>query len=175
LIPLTVDAIDIPVIASGGFSDGRGLVAALALGAEAVNMGTRFMATKEAPGHPKVKELLTTATERDTVLVLRSFRNTMRALRNPTSEKVLEMEKQGADIHELEALISGRVGLRLLEGGDTDKGLLSVGQVVGLVHDIPTVQELVGRIMREAEEAASAIGTAGIFQPLRKPNEAANK
>jgi nitronate monooxygenase len=175
LIPLTVDAIDIPVIASGGFSDGRGLVAALGLGAEAVNMGTRFMATKEAPGHPKVKELLTTATERDTVLVLRSFRNTMRALRNPTSEKVLEMEKQGADIHELEALISGRVGLRLLEGGDTDKGLLSVGQVVGLVHDIPTVQELVGRIMREAEEAVSAIGTAGIFQPLRKPNEAASK
>jgi NAD(P)H-dependent flavin oxidoreductase YrpB (nitropropane dioxygenase family) len=99
----------------------------------------------------------------------------MRALRNPTSEKVLEMEKQGADIHELEALISGRVGLRLLEGGDTDKGLLSVGQVVGLVHDIPTVQELVGRIMREAEEAVSAIGTAGIFQPLRKPNEAASK
>jgi NAD(P)H-dependent flavin oxidoreductase YrpB (nitropropane dioxygenase family) len=99
----------------------------------------------------------------------------MRALRNPTSEKVLEMEKQGADIHELEALISGRIGLKLLEEGDTDKGLLSVGQVVGLVHDIPTVQELMGRIMREAEEAVSAIGTAGTFQPLRNPNDVAGR
>src|SRR4030065_1510118 len=86
LIPLTVDAVDIPVIASGGFGDGRGLVAALALGAEAANMGTRFMATKEAPGHPKVKEWLVQASERDTLLLLRSFRNPVRALRNPTSE-----------------------------------------------------------------------------------------
>ena len=175
LIPLTVDAIEIPVIASGGFSDGRGLIAALALGAEAVNMGTRFMATQEAPGHPRVKEFLTTASERDTVLVLRSFRNTMRALRNPTSEKVLEMENQGADIHQLEALISGRVGLKLLEEGDTDKGLLSVGQVIGLVHDIPTVKELIDRIIKEAEEIVSTIGTGSIFQPLRKPNDVANK
>jgi len=175
LIPLTVDAIEIPVIASGGFSDGRGLVAALALGAEAVNMGTRFMATQEAPGHLKVKELLTTASERDTVLVLRSFRNTMRALRNPTSEKVLEMEKQGADIHQLEALISGRVGLKLLEEGDTDRGLLSVGQVIGLVHDIPTVKQLIDRIIKEAEEVVSNMGATGVFKPLRKPTDVANK
>jgi NAD(P)H-dependent flavin oxidoreductase YrpB (nitropropane dioxygenase family) len=175
LIPLTVDAIKIPVIASGGFSDGRGLVAALALGAEAVNMGTRFMATKEAPGHQKVKELLTTASERDTVLVLRSFRNTMRALRNPTSEKVLEIEKQGADIHQLESLISGRVGLKLLEEGDTDKGLLSVGQVIGLVHDIPTVKQLIDRIIREAEAVVTNIGADGIFRPLRKPTDVPNK
>jgi NAD(P)H-dependent flavin oxidoreductase YrpB (nitropropane dioxygenase family) len=169
LIPLTVDAVDVPVIASGGFGDGRGLIAALALGAEAVNMGTRFMATKEAPGHPKVKESLVNASERDTVLVLRSFRNTMRALRNPTSEKVVELEKQGADIHQLESLISGRVGLKMLEAGDTENGLLSVGQVIGLVHDIPTVKELVERIIKEAEEVASRTAARDVFKPLRKP------
>lgn len=175
LIPLTADAVEIPVIASGGFGDGRGLVAALALGAEAVNMGTRFMATKEAPGHAKVKELLITASERDTVLLLRSFRNTMRALRNPTAEKVLELEKQGADIHQLESLISGRAGLKLLESGDIDNGLLSVGQVVGLVHDIPTVKELIDRIIKEAEEVVSNMAARGIFKPLRKPTAVANK
>ena len=171
LIPLTADAVEIPVIASGGFGDGRGLVAALALGAEAVNMGTRFMATKEAPGHARVKELLITASERDTVLLLRSFRNTMRALRNPTAEKVLELEKQGTDIHQLESLISGRAGLKLLESGDIDNGLLSVGQVVGLVHDIPTVKELIDRIIKEAEEVVSNIAARGIFKPLRKPTD----
>jgi len=172
LIPLTADAVKIPVIASGGFGDGRGLVAALAMGAEAVNMGTRFMATKEAPGHAKVKELLMTTSERDTVLVLRSFRNTMRALRNPTSEKVVELEKQGADIHQLESLISGRVGLKLLEAGDSDNGLLSVEQVVGLVHDIPTVKELVDRTIKEAEDVVSRMTASGIFKPLRKPTPA---
>jgi nitronate monooxygenase len=171
LIPLTADAVEIPFIASGGFGDGRGLVAALALGAEAVNMGTRFMATKEAPGHAKVKELLITASERDTVLLLRSFRNTMRALRNPTAEKVLELEKQGAGIHQLELLISGRVALKLLESGDVDNGLLSVGQVVGLVHDIPTVKELIDRIIKEAEEVISNIAARGIFKPLRNPTD----
>jgi len=173
LIPLTVDAVEIPVIASGGFGDGRGLVAALALGAEAANMGTRFMATKEAPGHPKVKEWLVQASERDTLLLLRSFRNTMRALKNPTSEKVLEIEKQGADIHQLESLISGRVGRNLLETGDIKNGLLTAGQVIGLVRDIPTVKELVDRIITEAEEVAANIGAKGTFKPLRKPAESA--
>ena len=171
LIPLTVDAVNIPVIASGGFGDGRGLVAALALGAEAVNMGTRFMATKQAPGHPKVKDLLRTTSERDTVLVLRSFRNTMRALKNPTSEKVIELEKQTAEIHQLESLISGRVGLKLLEEGDLDNGLLSIGQVVGLVHDIPTVKELIDRIIKEAEEVISNMSAGSVFKPLRKPSD----
>jgi NADH:quinone reductase (non-electrogenic) len=169
LIPLTADAVDIPVIASGGFGDGRGLVAALALGAEAVNMGTRFMATREAPGHARVKELLLTASERDTALLLRSFRNTMRMFKNPTAEKVLELENEGADIHQLESLISGRAGLKMLESGDVDNGLISVGQVIGLVHDIPTVQELIDRIMKEAEEVASRITSSGLFQPLRRP------
>ncbi|MFW6102455.1 MAG: NAD(P)H-dependent flavin oxidoreductase [Chloroflexota bacterium] len=175
LIPLTADAVKIPVIASGGFGDGRGLVAALALGAEAINMGTRFLATKEAPGHLKVKELLIATSERDTVLLLRSLRNTMRALRNPTAEKALDLEKQGADIHQLEQLISGSEGLKLLESGDVDNGLLSVGQIVGLVHDIPTVKELIDRIIKEAEEVVSNLGARGIFKPLRKPTTVANK
>jgi NAD(P)H-dependent flavin oxidoreductase YrpB (nitropropane dioxygenase family) len=175
LIPLTVDAVEIPVIASGGFGDGRGLIAALALGAEAVNMGTRFMATKEAPGHPKVKEWLVQASERDTLLLLRSFRNTMRALRNPTSEKVIELEKQGADIHQLESLISGKVGRNLLETGDVDNGLLSAGQVIGLVHDIPTVKELVDRVIKEAEEVVARISAEGMFRRLSKPAEPAPK
>jgi nitronate monooxygenase len=169
LIPLTVDAVDIPVIASGGFGDGRGLVAALALGAEGVNMGTRFLATREAPGHARVKKLLIATTERDTVLLLRSFGNTMRALRNRTAEKVLELEKQGADIHQLESLISGRVGLNLLESGDVDNGLLSLGQVVGLVHDIPTVKELMDRMIKEAEEVLSNMAASGTYKALRKP------
>ena len=168
LIPLTADAVGIPIIASGGFGDGRGLVAALALGAEAVNMGTRFMATKEAPGHARVKELLIAASERDTTLLLRSFRNTMRVLRTPTAEKVLELEKQGADIHQLEALISGRAGLGLIESGDVDNGLLSVGQVAGLVHDIPTVKELIDRIVKEAKGVASDLAGASIFRPARR-------
>ncbi len=167
LIPLTVDAVEIPVIASGGFGDGRGLVAALALGAEAVNMGTRFMATKEAPAHMRVKEQLITASERDTVLLLRSFRNTMRMMRNATADKVLELERQEADIHQLEKLISGKAGLGLLESGDVDSGLISVGQVVGLIHDIPTVKELIDRTVREAEEVASSLAGAGLFKPRR--------
>jgi NAD(P)H-dependent flavin oxidoreductase YrpB (nitropropane dioxygenase family) len=175
LIPLTADAVKIPVIASGGFGDGRGLVAALALGAEAINMGTRFLATKEAPTNPKVKELLIAASEHDTVLLLRSFRNTIRALSNPTAEKVLELEKQGANIHQLEPLISGNVGLNLLESGDVDNGLLSVGQIVGLVHEIPTVKELIDRIIKEAEEVVSNIAARGIFKPLRKPTNVVNK
>jgi NAD(P)H-dependent flavin oxidoreductase YrpB (nitropropane dioxygenase family) len=175
IIPLTVDAVEIPVIASGGFGDGRGLIAALALGAEAANMGTRFMATKEAPGHPKVKEWLVQASERDTLLLLRSFRNTMRALKNPTSEKVLELEKQDADIHQLESLISGRVGRNLLEVGDVDNGLLSAGQVIGLVHDIPTVKELIDRIIKEAEEVVARISAEGMFSRLRKSTESATE
>jgi nitronate monooxygenase len=175
LIPLTADAIEIPLIASGGFGDGRGLVAALALGAEGMNMGTRFMATKESPVHDKVKELFIKISERDTMLVNRSFRNTSRAWKNPTAEKVLEMENQGATIEQLAPLISGQAGRGMLETGDIDKGLLTVGQVVGLVRDIPTVKELIDRIIKEAEEVISHMGARGIFKPLRKPTDVAKQ
>ena len=152
LIPLTADAVKIPVIASGGFGDARGFVAALALGAEGVNMGTRFVATEEAPVHPKVKEWFLRASERDTMLVQRSLKNTGRVLRNPIAEKVAEMESRGAKLEDLAPLISGLRGKRLLETGELDYGLQSCGQVVGLIHDIPTVREVIDRIVKGAKE-----------------------
>jgi nitronate monooxygenase len=152
LIPLTVDAINIPVIASGGFADARGLVAALALGAEAMNMGTRFVATQEASAHDKVKQWYVDASETDTMYVMRSLRNTERVLRNPIAEKVVELEGQGAGIAELAPLVSGKNGLRVLEDGDTDVGLMTAGQCVGLIHDVPTVKELIDTIIDEAQE-----------------------
>ncbi len=152
LIPATVDAINIPVIASGGFADARGLVAALALGAEAMNMGTRFVATQEAPAHAKVKQWYVDSRETDTMYVMRSLRNTERVLRNQIAEKVVELEGQGAGIAELAPLVSGKNGLRVLKDGDTDVGLMTAGQSVGLVHDVPTVKELIDTIMNEAQE-----------------------
>jgi nitronate monooxygenase len=152
LIPLTVDAIKIPVIASGGFADARGLVAALALGAEAMNMGTRFVATQEAAAHDKVKQWYVDATETDTMYVMRSLRNTERVLRNEVAEKVIELEGQGAGIAELAPLVSGQNGLRVLKDGDTGVGLMTAGQCVGLVHDVPTVRELIDTIIGEAHQ-----------------------
>ena len=175
LIPLTVDAVEIPVIASGGFGDGRGLVAALALGASGINMGTRFMATQECGIHPKVKEWLVKSVERDTMLVMRSLRNTERVLRNATAEKVVEMENRSATLEELASLLSGKRGLELYETGALDRGLVACGQVIGLVQDIPTVKELIERIIKEAEEVISNINAGGTFKPLRKPIDTANK
>ena len=152
LIPATVDAINIPVIASGGFADARGLVAALALGAEAMNMGTRFVATQEAPAHEKVKQWYVDAKETDTMYVMRSLRNTERVLRNEIAEKVVEMEGQGAGIAELAPLVSGKNGLRVLKDGDTNVGLMTAGQSVGLVRDVPSVKELIDTIINEAQE-----------------------
>ena len=172
LIPRTVDSVDIPVIASGGFGDGRGLVAALALGASGVNMGTRFVATQEATVHPQIKEWLVRSSERDTMLILRSLRNTERVLRNAVSEKVFEMEKQGATLEELAPLISGQQGLEVLKTGELDQGIVSAGQVVGLIQNIPTVKQLIEDIVQEAEEIMSCFGTKDIFQPLRKPSQA---
>jgi nitronate monooxygenase len=175
LIPLTVDAVELPIIASGGFGDGRGLVAALALGASGINMGTRFMATQECNIHPKVKEWLVESSERDTMLVMRSLRNTERVLRNATAEKVVEMENRKATLEELASLLSGKRGLELYETGNLDRGLIACGQVIGLVHDIPAVKELIDRIIKEAEEVVSNIGAGGIFKPLRKPTDITNK
>ncbi len=152
LIPVTVDAISIPVIASGGFADARGLVAALALGAEAMNMGTRFVATKEAPAHINVKQWLMDASETDTMFVMRSLRNTERVLRNEVAENVVEMEGRGAGIAELAPLITGKNGLRVLKDGEIDVGLMAAGQSVGLIHDVPTVRELIDTIIEEAQQ-----------------------
>lgn len=167
LIPLTADAVKVPVIAAGGFGDGRGLVAALALGAEAILMGTRFMATQECWAHPKVKEWLIKAKETDTLLIQRSLRNTARVLRNTVSDKVVEMENKGATLEQLQPLITGMKEKELMETGNLEAGLLHAGQVVGLIRDIPTIKELVERTVSEAEEIRKLLSARGVFNPWR--------
>jgi len=152
LIPLTRDAIGLPIIASGGFADGRGLVGCLGLGADGMNMGTRFVATREAPVHDNVKQALVNHGERDTRLIMRTLRNTERALHNQTVDKVLDIERQGdTKIEDIAPFVSGLVGKEMLEDGDMEKGVLSAGQSMGLVRDIPTCRELLDRIMAQAE------------------------
>jgi nitronate monooxygenase len=153
LVPLVRDAVRVPIIASGGFADGRGLVAALALGADGINMGTRFVATQEAPVHANLKQALIRHNETDTRLIMRSLRNTERVLRNTAAEKVLEIEGRGnTRIEDLIPYVSGLVGREMLEGGDVDKATMAAGQCVGLIRDIPTCRELLDRIVAEAEE-----------------------
>ncbi len=153
LIPLTRDAIKIPIIASGGFANGRGLVGCLGLGADGMNMGTRFVATREAPVHDNVKQALVNHGERDTRLIMRTLRNTERVLHNPIVDKVLEIESRGnTKIEDIVPYVSGLVGKEMLEDGQMDKGVLSVGQSMGFIRDIPTCRELLDRIMKEAEE-----------------------
>ena len=157
LIPAAADKVKIPMIASGGFGDGRGLVAALSLGAEGINMGTRFCATVEAPIHPSVKQLLVDNDERGTNLIFRSLRNTARVGRNGVSDKVVEILKRpDAKFEDVAHLVRGSQGRVLLETGDLDAGLVWAGQVQGLLHDIPTVAELIRRIIREAREIISS-------------------
>ena len=153
LIPLTRDAIDLPIIASGGFADGRGLVGALGLGADGMNMGTRFVATKEAPVHPEVKAALMRHGERDTRLIMRSLRNTERVMHNPIVQKILDIESRGdTRIEDIAPYVSGLVGKEMLEQGKMEKGVLAAGQSMGLIKDIPTCQELLDRIMAETEQ-----------------------
>jgi nitronate monooxygenase len=153
LIPLTRDAIKIPIIASGGFANGRGLVGCLGLGADGMNMGTRFVATREAPVHDNVKQALVNHGERDTRLIMRTLRNTERVLHNPIVDKVLEIESRGnTKIEDIVPYVSGLVGKEMLEDGQMDKGVLSVGQSMGFIRDIPTCRELLDGIMKEAEE-----------------------
>jgi nitronate monooxygenase len=157
LIPAAADKVKIPMIASGGFGDGRGLVAALSLGADGINMGTRFCATVEAPIHPRVKQLLVDNDERGTNLIFRSLHNTARVGKNSVSEKVVEILKRpDAKFEDVAHLVRGAQGRVLLETGDLDAGLVWAGQVQGLIHDIPTVAELMERIVREATDIIRA-------------------
>jgi NAD(P)H-dependent flavin oxidoreductase YrpB (nitropropane dioxygenase family) len=151
LIPAAADKVKIPMIASGGFGDGRGLVAALALGADGINMGTRFLCTAESPIHQRVKEQIVANDERATQLIFRTLRNTSRVARNAVSEQVVEIERRGGTFEDVRALVAGQRGRRVYEEGDPDLGVWSAGLVQGLIHDIPTVQQLVDRIMSEAE------------------------
>ena len=153
LLPRAADELEIPFVASGGMADGRSLVAALAMGAEGMNMGTRFMVTQEAPIHERVKQAIVAATELDTRLVMRPLRNTERVLTNTAVERLLEKEKKlGADIafEDIMEEVAGVYPKVMLEG-DMDAGAWSCGMVAGLINDIPTCQELIDRIMEEAD------------------------
>jgi nitronate monooxygenase len=152
LLPAAANVIKIPMLASGGFADGRGLVAALALGCDGMNMGTRFMATKEAPIHQNVKEAIVSADERSTALIFRTMRNTSRVFGNSVAKKAIEMEHEGKTIAEIGPLVSGQRGKVVYETGDLEHGIWSAGTCMGLIHDIPTCKELVDRIVREARE-----------------------
>lgn len=152
LLAKAARTLDIPYIASGGFGDGRGLAAALALGAQGINMGTRFMCTKEAPIHQNFKEAIVQADERSTALLYRPFRNTARVFKNKVAEEVNRIEKQpGVQFEDIRELVSGSRGRQGYINGDKDYGVWSAGQVVGLINDIPTCEELVSRIVNEAE------------------------
>jgi nitronate monooxygenase len=156
LIPVSADRVNIPMLASGGFGDGRGLVAALALGAEGINMGTRFCATQEAPIHPNVKQAYLENDERGTNLIFRKLHNTARVGKNSVSDKVVEiLSEQGTTFKDIQPLVSGAKGRVVLEEGDMDAGIFWAGMVQGLIRDIPTVKELIDRIMAEAEEIIS--------------------
>ena len=153
LLPRAAEELKIPFVASGGVANGKQLVAALALGAEGVNMGTRFIATKEAPVHENVKQAILNATELDTRLVMRPLRNTERVLTNPAVERLLAKEKElGANI-KFEDIIAEVAGVypKIMMDGDMDAGAWSCGMVVGLIHDIPTCKELIDGMMAEAE------------------------
>ncbi|MFT3754432.1 MAG: nitronate monooxygenase family protein [Pseudoxanthomonas sp.] len=164
LIPLAAKALKIPVIASGGIADGRGMAAALALGAEGVNMGTRFEATAEAPIHPAIKDALVKATERDTKLIFRTLKNTARVLRNAISEETVAIENRpgGAEFADIQHLVSGARGRVALENGEPDGGIITAGMVVGLINDVPTCEELIQRMMHECRERlAASLATMG--------------
>ena len=154
LLPRAAETLKIPFVASGGMADGRSLVAALALGAEGMNMGTRFIATQEAPVHEKVKQAIVAASELDTRLVMRPLRNTERVLNNAGVERLLAKERELGDRITFDDIVAevGGVYPKVMRDGDLDAGAWSCGMVAGLIHDIPTVKELIDRIVAEAQQ-----------------------
>ncbi len=158
LIPAAVRALSVPVIASGGIATGAGMAAALALGAEGINMGTRFVATVEAPVHDAIKQRLVQARETDTRLMFRTLRNSARVLSNAVSEEVIRLERRegGATFDDLRPWVAGARGRAALESGAVDEGVVWAGQVVGLIEDIPTCAQLLDRMVRECRERLAA-------------------
>lgn len=155
LFAAAADQVKIPLVASGGIADGRGMAAALALGAEGINMGTRFCATQEAPIHEHIKQALIHAGERDTQLIFRTLHNTGRVLKNAISSEVVALERQpgGCEFNDIHHLVAGARGRAALESGDVDDGLVWASQVVGLIHDIPTCAELMARMVADCRVA----------------------
>ena len=154
LLPRAADELDIPFVSSGGMADGRSLVASLAMGAQGMNMGTRFIATKEAPVHDNVKQAILAASELDTRLVMRPLRNTERVLNNAAVERLILKEKELGDAITIQDILPEVAGVypKIMTEGTMDAGAWSCGMVAGLIHDIPTCQELIDRIMLQAEE-----------------------
>ncbi|KAJ3016391.1 UNVERIFIED_CONTAM: hypothetical protein HDU68_012239 [Siphonaria sp. JEL0065] len=153
LLALAARRLEIPFLASGGIGDGRGLAAALALGAEGINMGTRFLATTEAPIHENVKQRIVQSKETDTVHLFRTFRNTARLYKNSVSQKALELERRpGATFEDIRDLVSGKRGRKVFVDGDLEAGVWSAGQVVGLIDDVPSCKELLDTIVDDAVE-----------------------
>jgi len=150
LFPRATEEVRIPVIASGGIADARGLVAALALGCEGVNMGSRFLATREAPIHDSIKQQILQADENSTKLIFRPLRNTLRIFDNSVAKHILEMEAAGKGIDEIGPVASGQKGRIVFEQGSREAGVWAAGISIGLVHDVPTVEELISRMVREA-------------------------
>ena len=157
LLPRADEELEIPFIASGGMGNGQQLVAALAMGAEGVNMGTRFIATKEAPVHQNVKEALVNASELDTELIMRPLRNTERVLKNDAVTRILEKEKSLGDKIQIQDIFGEVAGKypKIMKEGAMDEGAWSCGMVAGLIHDIPTCKELIERVVKEAEEISA--------------------
>ena len=154
LIPAAARALKIPVVASGGIGSGAGMAAALALGAEGINMGTRFMCTREAPVHDEIKQALVRASERDTNLIFRTMHNTARVLKNAVSDEVVAIERRGgAKFEDVRPLVIGSRGREALKSGAVDGGIVSAGMVVGLIDDVPTCAELIERIVTECRES----------------------
>jgi nitronate monooxygenase len=164
MVPLAVDAVQIPVVAGGGFADGRGLAAALALGAEAVLMGTRFMATKECRGHPAWKEYLVNGSETDTVLALRSVGFPARLIKNAVSQKIMELEDRHAPQEEILRAVGDMRG-DVYDSGNIDAGIAEAGQCMGLIHDVPTVKEIIDRIVEQAAQVRGRLN--GIIPAYR--------
>jgi NAD(P)H-dependent flavin oxidoreductase YrpB (nitropropane dioxygenase family) len=152
LVPTTVDALRIPVIAAGGIVDGRGLVAALALGAEGITIGTRLLVTTECPIHDDLKRALASATELDTLPILGTLRNTVRAWKNPAALKVAELESKQAELGEILSVVAGTATKRMYEGGELDSGVIPCSQSIGLVHEIKPVAQVIDGMMQEASE-----------------------
>jgi nitronate monooxygenase len=152
LFPAAAQALRIPVVASGGIADGRGLVAALALGCEGINMGTRFLVTKEAPVHEGIKQKIVEMDETQTRLIFRSYKNTARVYRNMVADQVAAMEAEGADFGKVHHLVSGANQEKAWSTGDIDAGMVTVGMCGGLINDIPTCKELVHNIVSDAEK-----------------------
>lgn len=157
LVPKVVDSVKVPVIGGGGVSDGRGFLALMALGAQGVIMGTRLLATREAPIHDHLKRALVEATELDTILVMRSIGATHRVWANAAARKCAEMEENKADLNQILQVVSGEKARLMYTEGDLDAGILSCGQGIGLVNDTPTVKEVMDRIMEEATRAAKRV------------------